>query len=322
MATHCNPNVSDITGYVDQHRLPLLSKTLLGSVSPRYFNIMTGVKGQTALNLLGTDVNFTCGSTCGFHPSETTSFTQKLMCVVPLNVHTVFCDKNLLDTWANYEVKVAAGIKNLPFEEEWTNSIVNSVQHEIENFIWKGVSATKFNCENDTPTDEACTCEGIFAELLAGAPSYQTQKNDTPYQRFIGTFNTLPDDVKSANDLIAFVGTGIYYKLIQSIMETSHFHIDGDDLLNGFVFPGTGVRVVPTHALNSITDSGSSTVFNDIIVIGRASNFYYGTDMRGDEEKFDLWYSKDNREFRLAIEFTLGATVAYVDEVAYSYVSE
>jgi len=38
--------------------------------------------------------------------------------------------------------------------------------------------------------------------------------------------------------------------------------------------------------------------------------------MRGDEEMFDLWYSQDNREFRLAIEFTAGTQIAFPKEVA------
>ena len=37
--------------------------------------------------------------------------------------------------------------------------------------------------------------------------------------------------------------------------------------------------------------------------------------MMNDEEKFELWYSQDFREFRLAIEFNAGVQVAFPDEV-------
>ena len=37
--------------------------------------------------------------------------------------------------------------------------------------------------------------------------------------------------------------------------------------------------------------------------------------MEGDDEKFDLWYSKDNQEFRLAINFNAGVQVAFPDEI-------
>lgn len=321
MADFCNPQVDTIVGYVEQHRLPLLSRSVLGSISPRYFTLMTGVKGNTKLNIMETGASFTCGETCGWHPSSNTSFSQREMCVLPLNVHASFCDKNLLDTWANYEVKVAAGLKNLPFEEEWTNSIVENVQRNIELSIWLGTAASLYTCSNPEEANTNCVCDGLLESILEEAPSFVNTNNYDPYQYFVNVFNNLPSEVKGADDLIAFVGVDMYYKLIQSIMETSHFHIDGDDLLEGFVFPGTGVRVVATHALDGEI-SISSHNYKDIIVIGRQSNFFYGTDMRGDEEKFDLWYSKDNREFRLAIEFTMGAAVAFPSEVVIGFVQK
>ena len=37
--------------------------------------------------------------------------------------------------------------------------------------------------------------------------------------------------------------------------------------------------------------------------------------MLDDAETFDLWYSKDNREYRLAVQFNAGTQVAYPNEV-------
>ena len=51
------------------------------------------------------------------------------------------------------------------------------------------------------------------------------------------------------------------------------------------------------------------------IVAADAENIYFGVDMEGDEEKFDMWYSQDNQEFRLAINFNAGVQVAFPDEV-------
>jgi hypothetical protein len=42
---------------------------------------------------------------------------------------------------------------------------------------------------------------------------------------------------------------------------------------------------------------------------------FYGTDLAGDEEVYKLWYSEDNREFRLVIEFIGGVQVAYPDQI-------
>lgn len=295
MATN-NPNVDAIVGYVDQQRVPLIGKSVLGAKTPQYFTLMTGVKGTTALNLMDADPALQCGNACGFNSENDTTFTQREMEAIPFKVNMTFCDKNLLDTWANYEVKVAAGIKNLPFEEEWTSQIVAKVQDQLEKFIWAGGTY----CEK--------TVKGIEQILNDDGIKVTAAEGDSIYTKLVELYLALPEAVQAADDVIAFVNYKSYNKLVQEILSASHYHLDVTNLEDGIVLPGTRVKVVPTQGI------GSGTKDKTLAVIGRTSNFYFGTDMRGDSEVFDLWYSKDNREFRLAIEFVAGAQVAFPDE--------
>lgn len=296
MATN-NPNVDAIVGYVDKQRVPLIGKSVLGAKAPQYFNLMTGVKGTTALNILDADPALQCGNACGFNSANDTTFTQRQMEVIPFKVNMTFCDKNLLDTWANYEVKVAAGIKNLPFEEEWTGQIVAKVQDKLEKFIWTGGNY----CQ-----------KAVFGieQILSNEGGHKVTLNtgDSIYTKLVDLYLVLPETVQAADDVITFVNYQSYNKLVQEILSASHYHLDVTNLEDGIVLPGTRVKVVPTQGI------GSGTEDKTLAVMGRASNFYFGTDMRGDSEVFDLWYSQDNREFRLAIEFTAGAQVAFPDE--------
>lgn len=296
MATN-NPNVDAIVGYVDEQRVPLIGKSVLGAKAPKYFNLMTGVKGTAALNILNADPALQCGDACGFNSENDTTFTQREIEAIPFKVNMTFCDKNLLDTWANYEVKVAAGIKNLPFEEEWTGQIVAKVQDQLEKFIWAGGTY----CNK--------TVKGI-EEIISAEGGHKVTFNtgDSIYTQLVNLFLTLPATVQAADDVITFVNYQAYNKLVQEILSASQYHLDVTNLEDGIVLPGTRVKVVPTQGI------GSGTADKTLAVMGRASNFYFGTDMRGDSEVFDLWYSKDNREFRLAIEFTAGAQVAFPDE--------
>lgn len=296
MATN-NPNVDAIVGYVDKQRVPLIGKSVLGAKAPQYFNLMTGVKGTTALNILDADPALQCGNACGFNSANDTTFTQRQMEVIPFKVNMTFCDKNLLDTWANYEVKVAAGIKNLPFEEEWTGQIVAKVQDKLEKFIWTGGNY----CQ-----------KGVFGieQILSNEGGHKVTLNtgDSIYTKLVDLYLALPETVQAADDVITFVNYQSYNKLVQEILSASHYHLDVTNLEDGIVLPGTRVKVIPTQGI------GSGNQDKTLAVMGRASNFYFGTDMRGDSEVFDLWYSQDNREFRLAIEFTAGAQVAFPDE--------
>ena len=296
MAT-TNPNVDAIVGYVEQQRVPLIGKSVLGAKAPQYFNLMTGVKGTTALNIINADPALQCGNACGFTSENDTTFSQREIEPIPFKVNMTFCDKNLLDTWANYEVKVAAGIKSLPFEEEWTDQIVARVQDKLEKFIWAGGQY----CEKTVKGIEGIlnTENGIKVTATSG---------DSIYTKLVELFLALPDTVQAADDVVAFVNYKSYNKLVQEILSASHYHLDVTNLEDGIVLPGTRVKVIPSQGI------GSGTADKTLAVIGRASNFYFGTDMRGDSEVFDLWYSKDNREFRLAIEFVAGAQVAFPDE--------
>ena len=296
MAT-TNPNVDAIVGYVDQQRVPLIGKSVLGAKAPQYFNLMTGVKGTTALNILDANPALQCGNACGFDAANDTTFSQRELEAIPFKVNMTFCDKNLLDTWANYEVKVAAGIKELPFEEEWTGQIVARVQDQLEKFIWTGGRY----CEK--------TVKGI-EEIISGEGGQKITfaTGDSIYTKLVDLFLALPEAVQAADDVIAFVNYKAYNKLVQEILSASHYHLDVNNLEDGVVLPGTRVKVIPTQGI------GAGTQDKTLAVMGRASNFYFGTDMRGDSEVFDLWYSQDNREFRLAIEFTAGAQVAFPNE--------
>ena len=71
------------------------------------------------------------------------------------------------------------------------------------------------------------------------------------------------------------------------------------------ILPGTVTRVRGVAGLNG----------QKAIVGADAENIYFGVDMEGDEERFDLWYSQDNQEFRLAINFNAGVQVAFPDEI-------
>ena len=60
--------------------------------------------------------------------------------------------------------------------------------------------------------------------------------------------------------------------------------------------PGTNTKVIAVNGLNG----------TGVIVASKLENLFYGCDMMNDAETFDMWYSKDFREFRLAIQFNAG----------------
>ena len=125
-------NTSSLTAYVGDNKEKLISKAVIGAKSASKFNLVTGVKGAQKLNLLDTTVVLQDGSACGWTEAGTSKLSQRTIEAKPIKVNQEFCDKQLLATSLNYEVKVAAGQKTLPFEEDFVNGVIDGIAAEVQ----------------------------------------------------------------------------------------------------------------------------------------------------------------------------------------------
>ena len=286
-------NVSSLTQYVEEQRLPLIKKTIFAAPSIKYFNLQTGVKHSAALNILDTTVQLGDGATCGWNEAGTSSFSQRMLEVGNYKVNMSFCDKTMLKYWNGYEVRVAAGQKSLPFEEDFVNGVIGGVKEKLEKIIWQGVKAT----------DKA---DGIVTILNSaeGVIKPSVESGATTYEKVLAVYKAIP--VKVLDKAVIFVGADMFRDLVLEMTAKNLYHYAPtiDESLT-IVLAGTTTKVIGVEGLNGTNK----------IVAANPENIYFGTDMEGDDEKFDLWYSQDNQEFRLAINFNAGVQVAFPDEV-------
>lgn len=287
-------NVSALSTYVDEQRLPLIRKTVFAAPSTKYFNLQTGVKHAAALNLLTTDVVFGDGASCGWNESGSTAFSQRVLEVGNFKVNMSFCEKSLLKTWAGYEVRVAAGQKSLPFEEDFVNGIIDGVRVKLEGLIWKGVKATD-GMDGLLTILDAASASTIQPTLATGS---------SIYDKTIAVYKAIPaGKLESAS---IFMGIDKFRDLVLELTTKNLYHYNPEvDSNLEIILPGTNTRVRGVYGLNG----------ENAIVAGDGEQIYFGVDMEGDEERFDLWYSQDNQEFRLAINFNAGVQVAFPDEI-------
>ena len=287
-------NVSGLTAYVDEQRLPLIKKTIFAAPSVKHFNLQTGIKHSAALNILNTTVEFGDGGACGWDEAGSNEFSQRILEVGNFKVNMSFCDKAMMKYWMGYEVRVAAGQKSLPFEEDFVDSIVEGVKNKLEGIIWKGVKATD-------------KMDGVLTILSAASASTiqpTLASGDTIYEKTLKAYKAIPASI--LDKAVIFMGVDNFRDLVLELTAKNLFHYapEVDDALQ-IVLPGTSTKVIAVSGLNG----------QKAIVACNPENIYYGVDMEGDEEKFDLWYSQDNQEFRLAINFNAGVQVAFPDEV-------
>ena len=289
-------NVSTLSNYVEEKRLPLIAKSFLRGKTIDLIQLETGVLQDTALNLVSAQVEFGDGASCGWNPTEGVALSQRLLKPTFLKVNQVFCDKDLLKKWASYEVKLAAGREQLPFEEKFLEEIANAINESIEKLVWQGDSSH---------TNEPDGFLKILGAGGSGVVSATWTAGTTAYNKIKTVYNAIPANIIDKEDTVIFVGEETYREFIQDLVAANLYHFSPDYKAGEYMVPGTSIRVIAVNGLNS---TGK-------IVAGRLSNFFYGVGAEDDKDTFDFWYSQDNREFRLAVYFAMAVQVAYPNEI-------
>ena len=289
-------NVSTLSNYVEEKRLPLIAKSFLRGKTIDLIQLETGVLQDTALNLVSAQVEFGDGASCGWNPTEGVALSQRLLKPTFLKVNQVFCDKDLLKKWASYEVKLAAGREQLPFEEKFMEEIANAINESIEKLVWQGDSSH---------TNEPDGFLKILGAGGSGVVSATWTAGTTAYNKIKAVYNAIPANIIDKEDTVIFVGEETYREFIQDLVAANLYHFSPDYKAGEYMVPGTSIRVIAVNGLNS---TGK-------IVAGRLSNFFYGVGAEDDKDTFDFWYSRDNREFRLAAYFAIAVQIAYPNEI-------
>lgn len=289
-------NVTALNNYVEEKRLPLIAKSFLRGKTIDLIQIETGVLQDTALNLVSASVVFGDGASCGWNPTDGVALSQRILKPTFLKINQAFCDKDLLKKWASYEVKLAAGREQLPFEESFMEEIANAINESIEKLVWQGDS------KNDNEPDGFLK---ILETVGSGVVSVTWTAGTTAYNKIKTVYNAIPANIIDKEDTVIFVGEETYREFIQDLVAANLYHFSPDYKAGEYMVPGTSVKVI---AVNGLNGTGK-------IVAGRLSNFFYGVGAEDDKDTFDFWYSKDNREFRLAAYFAIAVQVAYPNEI-------
>lgn len=292
-------NVTALPEYIEQRRLPLIAEAVLKAKSADLFNVQTDIKTAAAINLINTTPTFQEGG-CGWNAEGDVTLSQRIIETGLVKINMAFCDKDLLATWAGYEVKAGLSDERLPFEEYFVNDIVKKVQAGIEKSIWQG--------DKDSEDDNLNKMDGLVKILNAaqGTIKPTIAEGASAYDRIKAVYLAIPEAV--LDKAVIFVGADTFRTYMQEMVEKNYYHYAANGMpAEEFVVPGTNTRVI---AVNGLNGTGA-------IVAGALDNFFYGCDMVNDREVLDVWYSKDFRETRLAMEFNFGVQVAWPNEVVY-----
>lgn len=301
-------NVAGLQPYVDEQREDLIHRSVTEAQTLQYIAIQQGIKGSEELKLLNDSIVYQTGD-CSMSPSGDTIFTDRAIAVETIGYLKRFCQKDLAGFWTQLALRPGAMAedKTLPFEQILINYLLELHAFELEKLIWQGNKASGagnlafMNGFNQflTVANGCVDLNTTFGPTVIDA----TNAFDIFYEAFTNT----PANIAEGQDFICFTGRTNFNFLIKNLVDLNLYNYNPTQIatLSELLLPGTNMRVVKVNGLNGTTK----------IYTGRASHFFFGTDLSSDFESYDLWYSFDDDVIYLRSKFRAGVQVPFLNQV-------
>ena len=298
-------NVSSLSAYVqDNHDLLVKNFALVGGGTRSRISIQTGIKQNANINILNLTPTLQSGAGCNFTAAGDAVLSNRLLETAQIKVNMEFCEKTLLGKYAEYLVKVNAVDNPFPFEEYITNALTDELNKKIEKLIWQG-DKTTHSSDSDLKWIDG------FIHILSAEGTQASGTFTTAYDAILGVYNALPEEVLEQGAEI-YVSPAAFREFMQTMVSKNYFNYNpGNQEFGEFLLPGSDAKIVRTQGL-----SGTKVVVGTF-----AQNLVYGCDMENDEEKFDIWFSQDNRTWRVAVEWNSGVQIAFPGLAVYANIT-
>jgi len=303
-------NVSALPEYVNQHADELLTKSMLEGTTLDHISIMPNVKYKDSLTYLETTVAFQDASVCGFNPNGTDTLSQRTIEVAPIKVNKEYCPKDLRKTALNHELLFEAGRERMPFEEKFMDGNIKAINAELEKEIWQNGASALFPGFLYQVTAGDASVGVVDASLDSSGNGY------TAIDVIDAAYSNIPNKVFSRGEVAIFVSMTTFRNYVKEMNATCCANrqiIDaGSDSI--LYLGDSRVRIIPVAGLENATDANSKAA---LAMATWAKNLVYGTDVKGSENTFRLWFSDDDDVFKFKVLFNAGTAVAFPDEVVY-----
>ena len=300
-------NISNLTAYVDEQRMSLIRKMVLGGRSINYFTIQPDIKSSATINTLSSNLVAQQGG-CGFSDLGTTDLNQNTLTVCPLKVNESVCVDSVESVYLQYLVAPGSYPTDFGFEQIYAEDKVANISSLIDTLLWVG---------DTNLTGQTALCDGLIT-LAEGAYSGSVVNGNISNATAITANNIvgLVDDVISVvpaniidrDDLYLFMGYDTYRLLSVAYRNANLFHYtgaenQGEDFSQ--MIPGSNIRAVAVKGLN-----GSNKMF-----LSAKANIVYGCDLVNDYENLQIFFSNDFQEVRVVAKWKSGVNCAFWDYV-------
>jgi hypothetical protein len=289
-------DVTALSNYTKEQEAALVTKSLFGAKTASLIKsggiVLTGVKSSEKIPILDTDVTFQAGGTCGFNSSGTTTFSDRSVTVGKIKVNESLCEKTLETKATQKKLSLGSTYEHLAFEKEYADLKAGKIAEALETALWKGDTASgtanlaRFDGFIKLIDAAGTAIDGNTAAVAAGTGI--TKSNAFAiHQDFV---DAIPAALLDKADFRIFEGWDTFRKLLRNITDLNLFHYNVDQAIadGEIIIPGTNIRVIAVHGLNS-----TNRIFGM-----RLSNMAMGVDLENEEEEFEIFFAKEADEIR------------------------
>lgn len=312
-------DLSALTAYTEQNATALKLRSFFTSKSIRTFTVEKGYKGPTTLNKAAINLALQAGG-CGWGTTSANSLalTQRTLTPGSYKLNIPFCNKDLEAYFTrSYLAPGQAANQSMPTEIEaaFMDGLTGRLGEIIENAIWQGDTAS--GVENTNKFDGFNKILDIATSANSFNPSTSAWTVATSFDIIDGIIAAIPNEVIDKEDTVVLIGMARFRQYLTRLRQLNLFHYNGNAAVDGatpsfeIIHPGTNIKVI---ALNGLTNTNR-------IWAGQASNFVIGVDDPFESTLMELWYSKDNREMRFALEGMMGVQVYYPEQIVRQVIS-
>lgn len=327
-------SLSGLTAYTEENQFKLFTAALFGSKMLQNATVVPNIKGPSKLPILAQDIQFQADS-CSFNATGATTITQRTLTPGKVMINLDWCPKDLEAYYFRQAIAAGSHKEDIkPIEETLMPFIMAKVAQEVDIAAWKGrITAAGGGVGSTVPMGFGNNgfWDGIRFQIQdsigggtyanANSATYGTAltalNQTTMIEAIFRIYSALTSvAVEPDGDTVVFMGVDKYAALVWALTAGGstfgaalNAGVNGDATIatgNGLTFPGTGLKCLPVAGLNSV---------NAIYGI-RKQNLFIGVDAESDFSTLEVWYSKDQRKVRLAMEFKMGTQVALPGEVA------
>jgi hypothetical protein len=296
-------NVAGLTTYTDELKMELIRKSVLEGRTTSLITVQPDIKSSSSINIIDSDLVMQAGA-CGWNEDGSTILTQRDLSVCPLKINESICLDTLEQYYTQKMMNPGSYNTEMPFEQIFTEEKAAKVNATIEDLIWKG--------NTSTGSGNLALCDGFLAliddevgNVVTGNTSSATAITASNIIDLVDDMvASIPTDIINSDDLHLFVGYETYRLYAKALRDANLFHYTGAENQGqdfSQMIPGTNCKMIAVRGLNS----------TNRMVLSKASNLFFGTDLLSDFEAFSIWYSQDADEVRFLFKGKVGVQFAF-----------